>query len=96
MGWVTGRTGVVGSLIGFLNVLTDGHTHAWLQDVVVHPGHQRTGVGQRMVAEVRSQLAESGLEWLHVDFDAEHEPFYIESCGFKPSAAGLLWLPNEP
>ena len=34
----------------------------------------------------------AGCEWLHVDFDEEHRPFYIEACGFTPTAAGLIAL----
>ncbi len=88
LGWVTART-AAGGLVGFCNVLTDGHTHAWLQDVVVDPAHQRMGIGQAMIERVASDLEATEIEWLHVDFDDEHHGFYIDACGFRPAAAGL-------
>jgi len=36
-------------LVGFLNVVTDGGVHAWLQDVVVEPEKQGLGIGETMV-----------------------------------------------
>ena len=36
--------------------------------------------------------AEAGCEWLHVDFDADLEPFYFDACGFRPTKAGLIHL----
>lgn len=89
-GWVTARAR--GVLVGFANVVTDGQGHAWLQDVIVGPVHQRTGIGVRLVAVAECGAAESGCEWLHVDFDEVHRSFYIEACGFQPTAAGVKRL----
>jgi len=90
LGWVTAHEG--GQLVGFLNVPWDGAMHAWLQDVIVASDHQRQGVGKAMVALATEQSRAAGCEWLHVDFDKEHTDFYIEACGFAPSAAGLIRL----
>ena len=90
LGWVTARRG--SELVGFLNVITDGGVHAWLQDVVVDPGHQHGGLGKAMVELATQRSREAGCEWLHVDFDDELAAFYIESCGFQPTAAGLRQL----
>ena len=35
---------------------------------------------------------EAGGEWLHVDFRDELAPFYLDACGFAPTAAGVLRL----
>jgi len=90
-GWVVARADD-GVICGFINVLSDGHTHAWVQDVMVAAAAQRQGLGVRMINEVRDQAKAAGLEWLHVDFDDEHEGFYIDACGFTPAKAGLLEL----
>ena len=50
------------------------------------------GVGTGLVAAAREAARAAGCEWLHVDFDEEHRPFYIEACGFTPRAAGLIAL----
>lgn len=91
LGWVTARNNA-GALVGFVNVLTDGFVHAWLQDVMVDPTAQRSGLGVAIVERATTAAREAGCEWLHVDFDAEHTGFYIDACGFTPSAAGLKSL----
>lgn len=94
MGWVTARDDV-GSLVGFVNVITDGLVHAWIQDVMVASTarHQGIGVGLVMMAQEAAQAA--GCEWLHVDFDGELSPFYFDACGFEPTTAGLIRLDTE-
>lgn len=90
LGCCTARTG--GALVGFLNVLTDGHTHAWLQDVIVDPGQQRSGIGQAMTELAVVRATEAGCEWMHVDFDDDVADFYLRVCGFEPTRAGLRYL----
>jgi hypothetical protein len=34
----------------------------------------------------------AGCEWLHVDFEEHLRGFYLESCGFTPTGAGLIAL----
>lgn len=90
LGWVTAR--VNDDLVGFLNVVTDGGMHAWLQDVVVDPEHQRQGIGEKMVDLAAKMSTAAGCEWLHVDFGEDLSPFYFERCNFRPSAAGIRYL----
>lgn len=90
LGWCTAVAD--GELIGFVNVLTDGHTHAWLQDVIVSPSQQRSGVGAAMVELAVERAAEAGCEWMHVDFDDEVADFYLRTCRFEPTQAGLRSL----
>jgi len=90
LGWVTARAD--DRLIGFVNVLTDGITHAWLQDVVVDPASQRSGVGTEMVRRAAAESTAAGLEWLHVDFAPDTTGFYFGRCGFTSTEAGLLYL----
>jgi hypothetical protein len=47
-------------------------------------------VTRRPGAGVLAPAAE--CEWLHVDFDDEHRPFYFDACGFTPTNAGLIEL----
>ena len=90
LGWVTAHDD--GRLVGFLNVPWDGRVHAWLQDVIVSSLDRHRGIGRAMVAVAADHSRAAGCEWLHVDFDEEHREFYIDACGFKPSAAGLIEL----
>ena len=93
MGWVTARRG--GALVGFANVVWDGGCHAWLQDVIVSPSSQRQGVGTGLVAAAREGARAAGCEWLHVDFDDDLRPFYVDACGFTPASAGLMALRRD-
>ena len=91
MGWVTARLGD-GSLIGFVNVAWDGGDHAFLLDTKTDPSHQRRGIGTALVAMAARRSREAGCEWLHVDFEAELRPFYLDACGFRRTDAGLVHL----
>ena len=90
LGWVTARDG--DRLVGFANVLWDGLVHAWLQDVMVAADARHAGLGRRVVASARDGARAAGCEWLHVDFDDDLAPFYLEACGFRPARAGLMAL----
>lgn len=90
LGWVTARDR--DALIGFVNVVWDGSFHAWIQDLMVSSAVTHQGVGTRLIQEAREQSSLAGCQWLHVDFDASLAPFYLDTCGFKPSSAGLLKL----
>jgi GNAT superfamily N-acetyltransferase len=90
LGWVVAR--VDGQLVGFVNVVWDGLTHAWLQDVMVAAPARRQGIGVGLVQQAQAGAALARCEWLHVDFDAELRPFYFEACGFEPTDAGLMRL----
>ncbi|MEL6891101.1 MAG: GNAT family N-acetyltransferase [Actinomycetota bacterium] len=90
LGWVTARRGA--DLVGFVNVISDGFVHAWIQDVMVARAARGAGVGVELVRRAADGARRAGCEWLHVDFDDDLEPFYIDACGFTPSRAGLLEL----
>ncbi len=90
LGWVTARD--AGRLVGFANVPWDGLVHAWLQDVMVAVGHRGRGLGVRLVDAATDGARAAGCEWLHVDFDDELRPFYLDACGFTPTTAGLKRL----
>ena len=90
LGWCTAR--IEGELAGFTNVVWDGLVHAWLQDVMVSPAHQRSGIGQAMVELAAEEARRARCEWLHVDFDDDVAGFYLQRCGFKPAKAGLRYL----
>jgi GNAT superfamily N-acetyltransferase len=90
LGWVTARDGE--DLVGFVNVVWDGLVHAWLQDTMVAASARHRGVGTRLVAAAVDAARAAGCEWLHVDFDEDLRPFYLDACGFEPTPAGVLEL----
>ena len=90
LGWVVARDGDV--LVGFVNVVWDGLVHAWLQDTMVSAAAGRRGIGTQLVATARDAAREAGCEYLHVDFEPHLTSFYIESCGFISTPAGVMQL----
>jgi GNAT superfamily N-acetyltransferase len=90
LGWVLARAGQ--ELAGFVNVIWDGGTHAFILDTMVADAQRRLGVGTRLVGVAAAQARASGCEWLHVDFTDALTSFYFSSCGFRPTPAGLIAL----
>lgn len=93
LGWAIARD-AGGALVGFVNVAWDGGDHAFLLDPKVRPDHRCRGLGTELVHAAALQAREAGCEWLHVDFDEPLASFYLESCGFVSTPAGLLHLPD--
>ena len=92
LGWVCAYDGQ-GDLVGFANVAWDGANHAFLVDTVVADKVRRTGIGTSVVATAVEHAQAAGCEWLHVDFEEGGlSRFYLQSCGFVPTAAGLIRL----
>jgi ribosomal protein S18 acetylase RimI-like enzyme len=91
LGWVTARLGD-GTLVGFVNVVSDGGDHAFLIDTKTRGAFQRRGVATRVVRFAGEHTQAAGCEWLHVDFDDDLAAFYFAACGFHPTSAGLINL----
>lgn len=77
------------TLVGFVNMASDGGIHAFVLDTTVHPTQQRQGVGRGLVKVAVAEARRHGIEWVHVDYEPALEPFY-RTCGFWPTSAGLL------
>ena len=93
LGWVTARG--PGSIVaGFVNVAWDGGNHAFLLDTKVRSEFQRRGIATELVRIAVARSRTAGCEWLHVDFEARLAPFYLVACGFRPTTAGLIYLPE--
>lgn len=82
-------------LVGFVQVAWDGGGHAFVLDTAVDPAHQRRGIGVGLVRAAIRDAAAAGCEWLHVDFEPHLETFYVDGCGFRPTAAGLIRLAGD-
>jgi GNAT superfamily N-acetyltransferase len=74
--------------VAWCAILSDGVRHAVLIDVIVHPGWQRRGVGQALVAEAVEHIRAHGISIIHVDYLPEHATFY-EKCGFQTGLGGI-------
>lgn len=69
-----------GTLIGLVRTISDGHTISYVQDILVHPDHHRTGVGGALLDSVIHGA--TGLRLVLItDADDGQRAFY-ESRGF--------------
>ena len=90
LGWVTARDD--GGLVGFVNVPWDGLIHAFIIDPIVAERSARRGIGTELIRRATEEARAAGCEWLHVDFEDELASFYLDTCGFRPTKAGLINL----
>jgi GNAT superfamily N-acetyltransferase len=76
-----------GRLLGLARTVSDGESICYVQDILVHPGSQRRGVGRALMHEVRSRYGHCMFVALSTDADgsedgARSHPFY-RSMGFQ-------------
>jgi GNAT superfamily N-acetyltransferase len=90
LGWVCARD--AGRLVGFVNVAWDGGSHAFILDTLVAAAWRRRRIGSALVLTATREAAAAGCEWLHVDFEDHLRDFYIDTCGFVETNAGIKSL----
>lgn len=79
------------NLIGFLDVVGNGVTDAYIQNFLVAADRQGCGIGKAMMDLAVKRLTELGIRNAWLIFDPELEPFYRQ-FGFAPLAGGRLRL----
>jgi len=70
-----------GTLVGLARALSDDATICYLQDVLVHPAEQRTGIGRALVSAVLERYAGVRQKVLLTDDEPAQRAFY-ESLGY--------------
>lgn len=79
-----------GVLVGLARIVSDGATIAYLQDLVVDPGHQRLGVGRALVAETIRRFGHCRQVFLTTGANDPARRFY-DGLGFVTHQdAGLV------
>ena len=83
-----------GSLIAFVNVISDGIGDAFLVDLIVHPDDQGKGIGKALVTKAIDDLRADGIRAIEVIFEPHLESFY-RACGFHIMQSGIIdtWKP---
>ena len=84
-----------GALIGLARTISDGETVCYLQDLLVRPDHQGTGVGRELVRRVLDEYARCRTVLLSTDGGADDEAqrvhAFYRSAGLVPLAEqGLI------
>lgn len=79
-----------GKLIGFLAVVSNGVTDAYIQDVMVHPDYQGRGIGTELMNRAIERLKADRIYMISVIYGEEElRPFY-EKLGFYTMLCGQL------
>jgi len=78
-----------GALVGFVNVISDGQSFAFLCDLMVSPLLGGQGAGRALVELAVRLLREQGVRTVQVVFDPALEGFY-RACGFEVYAGGSV------
>lgn len=83
---LSGSTAVVvarvdGQLVGLARIVSDGASVCYLQDLLVHPDHQRSGIGRELVTRLLEPYGHVRQKVLLTDDDPGQRNFY-ESLGF--------------
>lgn len=70
-----------GRLVGLARTVSDGATIVYVQDVLVHPDHHRTGIGRSLLDELLRRYGHVRQTVLLTDAGPGQRAFY-ESLGF--------------
>lgn len=89
-----------GELVGFGRVIGDGCFTFYIHDVIVHPDHQRKGIGKAVMDRIMSYIDSVGRDDSYVGLGAARGAIrFYEPYGFKarpPDAPGMqLWLKHR-
>lgn len=77
-----------GEVVGLARVISDFGSIVYLQDVLVHPDHQRRGIGRLLVERVLRPFSEVRQTVLLTDADPALTAFYV-SLGFHEVSGSL-------
>ena len=76
-------------LIGFLNVISNGCSDAYIQDVAVNPSYQGIGIGTKMMEMAIGELKRQNIDAIVIFFESSLYNFY-KRFGFFKVEAGIL------
>ncbi|ARY91983.1 MULTISPECIES: GNAT family N-acetyltransferase [Lacticaseibacillus] len=71
-------------LVGLIRAVGDGETILFIQDLLVHPGYQRQGIGRQLVKALVDHFPEVRQRVLLTDDQPDTRAFY-EKIGFVSS-----------
>lgn len=84
-----------GRLIGLVRAIGDGHSIAYIQDLLVHPHAQRQGVGSALLKRVIEDFDREDIRQrlITTDVGTEHAVALYKRYGYAPvEAAGCITL----
>jgi ribosomal protein S18 acetylase RimI-like enzyme len=78
-----------GCLNGYMSILSDGISDAFLLDLMVRPEFRHQGIGRRLVMCGIQDIRDAGIRCLQVTFSEDLRDFYA-GCGFYLFGGGII------
>ena len=72
-----------GRIIGMARVISDGHSDAYIQDVVVLKAYRGQGIGRELVQRLTQFCVSRGIAWIGLVAEPGTQKIY-EELGFSP------------
>lgn len=79
-------------LIGYVAVVSNGVTDAYIQDLMVHPQYQHLGIGRRLMQHTMDRLRTMGIYMVSVIYGDRDLKDYYEQLGFSTMLCGQMEL----
>ncbi len=77
------------SLVGFVDVISDGVDDALIRNLIVHPEYQGQGIAQNLLKMVIEKIRADKIKTINVLFEPEHTALYREA-GFRIISGGII------
>ena len=77
------------TLVGYVDVVSDGIDDAYIRDLVVHPEYQRRGIGSKLLDMIIKRVRSDRIKTLNVVFEPRLNEFY-EKANFVIMAGGII------
>lgn len=93
--WFTKSAYCAGELVGFARVISDGHLHAFITEMIVRPEFQGKGIGSALLSAVLEACHSNGITDIQL-FCARGKSKFYEQHGFvsRPSEGpGMQFIP---
>ena len=82
-------------LIGYLCVVSNRVTDAYIQDVMVHPEYQKRGVGSELMRRAIERIRELNICMISVIYGEESLRTFYEKFGFFTMLCGQMEIRRE-
>ncbi|MCV2350546.1 GNAT family N-acetyltransferase [Paucibacter sp. Y2R2-4] len=93
--WRSRSAYLEGHLVGLARVISDGHLHAFITEMIVHPEHQGQGIGSALLRALLQDCLAAGVTDIQLFCAKGKSPFYVQH-GFisRPDdAPGMQYRP---
>ncbi len=77
-------------LVGYLAVVSNRVTDAYIQDVIVTPAYQGRGIGTQLMETALAKIKADGISMISVIYGEESLRTYYERFGFYTMLAGQM------